>query len=409
VRRVTIAYRGLLGDVLDERQKAAQERIRKMSAEELSAQSPDVLLDVELAKVLFEPLVFDFDGLSASGPPVQRQVDIRNAFRERVRAEGLVYTVRVPFTGSPVLIDHTPHGGSGIQNGVPLLGAVVDDSAVVLTIETVGLNPDETQRQVRQAINFARSWLEQQATYANGYLELWSNSARDKLRDFIALRSAALQSGESVLKSLGIAIMRTENPIPLRRKPSALRLSPSTIVPANSDAQDYHLELAIYRDIVSTIDSLGKAVERTPVTHEKLGEEDLRNVILFVLNANYRGQVVGEAFSGAGKTDILLMWEGKAAFIGECKIWKGKAALNQAVDQLFSYATWRDVRVALILFMNPSRMTANQKIADETIRAHSGFLRSEDAGVYVVRHPQDSARRMTLTVLTFAAIVGETT
>src|SRR4029079_11650578 len=94
---------------------------------------------------------------------------------------------------------------------------------------------------------------------------------------------------------------------------------------------DYRLELAVYDDIVETIDNLGRSVERTPITHQKLYEEDLRNVILFVLNANYRGQVVGEAFSGNGKTDIFLIWQKKAAFIGECKVWKGQAALTGAI------------------------------------------------------------------------------
>src|SRR6185437_4287475 len=105
-------------------------------------------------------------------------------------------------------------------------------------------------------------------------------------------------------------------PIPLARKPAKVRLSATTVVSgvtASVDS-DYRLELAVYEDIVETISNLGRSVERTPITHEKLDEEDLRNVILFVLNANYRGQVVAEAFSGKGKTDIFLMWEGKAAF-----------------------------------------------------------------------------------------------
>lgn len=51
--------------------------------------------------ILLEAVVFDFDAISSDGPPVQRQVSILNRFRERVKAEDLVYTVRIPFGGSP--------------------------------------------------------------------------------------------------------------------------------------------------------------------------------------------------------------------------------------------------------------------------------------------------------------------
>jgi hypothetical protein len=37
-------------------------------------------------------------------------------------------------------------------------------------------------------------------------------------------------------------------------------------------------------------------------------------------------------------------------FIAECKIWRGKKSLQEAIAQLLSYLTWRDNRVALIVF-----------------------------------------------------------
>jgi hypothetical protein len=221
-----------------------------------------------------------------------------------------------------------------------------------------------------------------------------------------------IDSNRSVIESLGIPLVRSDSPIPLTRKPSAVQLSQATVFRTSTAAgpdSDYQLELAVYDDIVGTIANLGRSVERTPITHEKLDEEDLRNVILFVLNANYRGQVVGEVFSGKGKTDIFLMWEGKAAFIGECKVWKGKAKLTEAIDQLFGYTTWRDLRVAVILFMPPNKMTTNQRIADETVRAHPSFLAARESNRYTMRHPEDPERLVTLAVLSFAAAVRQST
>ena len=51
-----------------------------------------------------------------------------------------------------------------------------------------------------------------------------------------------------------------------------------------------------------------------------------------------------------GKTDIRIQFENKAAFIAECKIWHGISEFNKAINQLFSYTTWRDVKTTLIIF-----------------------------------------------------------
>jgi hypothetical protein len=55
---------------------------------------------------------------------------------------------------------------------------------------------------------------------------------------------------------------------------------------------------------------------------------------------------------GYGKTDILLRWRDRDAFIGECKYWGGSAKFTLAIEQLLGrYTIWRDTRVALILFI----------------------------------------------------------
>ena len=58
----------------------------------------------------------------------------------------------------------------------------------------------------------------------------------------------------------------------------------------------------------------------------------------------------GETFRKKGKSDIHIMFENKAAFIGECKIWHGIKNFKEAVEQLFSYSTWRDTKTAIIVF-----------------------------------------------------------
>jgi hypothetical protein len=82
----------------------------------------------------------------------------------------------------------------------------------------------------------------------------------------------------------------------------------------------------------------------------------------------------GETFNGAGKTDILIRVEDRNVFIDECKWWSGPAAVDQALDQLFPYATWRDTKLALIFFVANKDITTVIARARELIQARAEFI-----------------------------------
>jgi len=106
--------------------------------------------------------------------------------------------------------------------------------------------------------------------------------------------------------------------------------------------------------LVRTLRSFAIALERQPVLTDVMlerTEEPLRDMLLFILNAQWGGAVTAETFSKEGKTDILLRWEEANAFISECKVWKGAVEFAKGIDQLLRYTVWRDTRVGLILFI----------------------------------------------------------
>ena len=105
-------------------------------------------------------------------------------------------------------------------------------------------------------------------------------------------------------------------------------------------------------------------------------EETLRDVLLFVLNANWAGQVTGETFIGLGKTDISLRWRDLDAFIAECKFWHGARHFSDAVEQLLGrYVVWRDTRVALILFVRDRKDVSRVlQSASEVLETHERLL-----------------------------------
>lgn len=134
----------------------------------------------------------------------------------------------------------------------------------------------------------------------------------------------------------------------------------------------YYISDADYADILSTIKQTGSTYEQTPASL-KGHEEDLRNLLLASLNANYKGEVAGERFRHNGKTDICIERENRAAFVAECKMWTGAKEVEMAIDQLDGYLTWRDCKTALIYFAKRKEFLKTLETAEAALRAYNGM------------------------------------
>ena len=146
---------------------------------------------------------------------------------------------------------------------------------------------------------------------------------------------------------------------------------------------------AVYEDILGIVRATCVGMERSRQTYADMGEEDRRQVLLLPLNTQYRGQASAEAFNVAGKTDILLRWEGANLFIAECKIWRGRKSFREAIDQLFGYTAWRDTKLALVMFVTEQDLSAVLERATEDLEAHAQFISWGEA-------PNDQERRATM-------------
>ena len=234
---------------------------------------------------------------------------------------------------------------------------------------------------------------------------------------FAEVLSAQLQPRWKVTRALRGAMEQLQVPltqptvdrveVPVRPAPMSMRVIEEA---AAAGAPEWSLAEEMAESVVQTIASFSNALERLPGTAERLlgqDEETLRDVLLFVLNANFEGQVTGETFIGQGKSDLLLRWKDRDAFVGECKIWKGPKALSDGLDQLLTrYTLWRQTRIALIVFIrDPKDATALIESAHATIRDHERTQRVLDAsepasrGDYSVSGSGDEKRLAHLTFL----------
>jgi hypothetical protein len=125
------------------------------------------------------------------------------------------------------------------------------------------------------------------------------------------------------------------------------------------------------------------------------------------LNGHYEGMATGETFRKSGKTDIRIEDQDRAAFVAECKLWKGKEELLKAIDQLLGYLTWRDCKTALILFNKqaakfndllvkvPEALCEHQKFKRELVDGAEGEWR------YNFFSAEDESRQITIHVFIF--------
>lgn len=139
--------------------------------------------------------------------------------------------------------------------------------------------------------------------------------------------------------------------------------------------EDYNLiNQIIYRCMIQ--------YERTPETFEDLDEEDIRNIILGAINANFEFDGTAESFSNVGHTDIMVQAKSKAAFIAECKFWKGKKYVSEAITQLLNYATYKDGKLSILVF---NKDVANY---DHIISEMDSLIREDERYISCIAHKE---------------------
>jgi hypothetical protein len=157
---------------------------------------------------------------------------------------------------------------------------------------------------------------------------------------------------------------------------------------------------------------MAPTIERNPTAFERLTEEEIRFHFLVPLNALYEGNATAETFSYKGKTDIQIRVEGKPVFTAECKFWTGAKALTETIDQLLGYTTWRDTKVAILIFSKKKNFTEIVNQIESVVTKHKRFDRFEGKRGdtefrFVLRHTDDEHRHVILTVLAFNIPVAE--
>jgi hypothetical protein len=253
---------------------------------------------------------------------------------------------------------------------------------------------------------------EQMLSLARAKVEAHNQRMEDLIPSAVARQRREVAAELDSYASIGFPIKRRADRdayhVPLTRKKITLGAAKGRAV--SPWTPEHALEERDYEAVLEVLRSARNALERSPSTTSKLDEPEIRDILLVLLNAQFEGRAAGEVFNGSGKTDILIRQDDRNVFIGECKILRHNTGVETvvagAIDQLFSYLTWRDTKAALLLLIRDMDVPAVVSRACREIERHPNYTETGQAATgerydFVMHAAADKSREIRLAVLPF--------
>ena len=339
--------------------------------------------------------------------PEETEVDVSGDIKYAVEDQsqpanvpGVRIQITVPFTGIYGAFRYKPAASSH----QPPRAHISMNNHLIFVITGVDLQADTVRQEFDGKLDIIDDYLDSLRKSANTLNDQLNSIARH----WIDKRRTRLLAYRNLAASIGYTLRQREDSPGTYTVPEVRR----RIVPKPPEAssQPYQPEPALdqenYEHILGVIENMAQVMEYSPAAFSKMDEEVLRWHFLVQLNGQYEGQATGETFNYGGKTDILIRSEGKNIFIAECKYWGGPQTLTGAIDQLLGYSSWRDTKVAIIVFNRNKDFTGVLDSIVPTTKEHPNFKRelksrSETSFPFIFSHRDDANREMTLTIMAF--------
>ncbi len=384
-----------LYDMLGGNAQSAIQAVEKIAAEQFERATDEELIEHIYSSYEVTPIEIFPDEMEMD--QAETPVDVsRDRMRGRSRRSsgslmvpGLQVTVSFPFHGDTALWRCSPSGHSAspprakIRHDHRNEGMGFVDIIVTQPSDSIG-DGKKLRQEIGRTVDTIRKYVEWIASDVTSH----NANLRPKIKQQIKSRRARLAKHGSVLKALNIPLKKkygTGDIVNLPMKKRSIRPIPQK----PNGPPEYAISDEDYEFILKVIRLEGRSFETTPATFTKHGEEELRDFILAHLNIHYEGQATGETFRKKGKTDIRIEQENRAAFVGECKIWRGPKSMSDAIDQLLGYLTWRDCKASLVLFNTENAgFKEIQEKVPEVLKVHPRFhgeLRANEPGEWRAR------------------------
>lgn len=362
----------------------------------------------DLAKYFSEKYFFDVPIINEAEISVeQNEVDIdvsrdpNRFFFDRSSpfyVKGTMITFYIPFTGEALFFTVQPSSFymqryyGDIRNG-----------CLVYSISNTDHNSEYVKNTFERYLREIKEYLETQRKESVSY----NSSLGSIIRSQIQTRKEKILKDRNMVATLGYKLKENSNETKTYAAPG-VRKKIAQLPPASTQA--FKPEPALldddYSNILSILENMTHVMERSPKAFKDINEEALRMHFLMQLNGQYEGNATGETFNYTGKTDILIRSGDKNIFIAECKFWKGKEKYLETIDQILSYSSWRDTKIAILIFNRNKYLTNVIEQVKEATCEHSNFKRiisveHETRLQYIFSQKDDPNREMKMTIMLF--------
>ena len=311
-----------------------------------------------------------------------------------------VYRLHIPYNGSRDLLRYRP--STYILSGWSQF--VVEQENICVDI----LDLDNDAEKIKREIGGNVSSLTKMLGYLKADIDTFNNDLLSYIRHAFNLCKENAIKRSQISSDLGIPIKSNvaQRTYPVPTITRRISQPPKGDV-ASKRGLDPTMDIETYNQILDSINKIGQSFERFPDTVKDKNEEGIRALFLTQLITTFTSfSATGESFNRSGKTDIMVKYDASVVFIAECKMWKGKRAFLDAIDQLLSYLTWRDSKTSLIIFVRQTNISTVIKVIKGAVVTHPSYVSSESQSKpgwlnYKFRLPQDPDKIIHLAVQVF--------
>ncbi|MDP3662067.1 MAG: hypothetical protein U1D41_10130 [Nitrosomonas sp.] len=404
-------YEGNLNNALLARNRNTSEEVNAIPKDQFLSTPEQDLIEHVCAEILIEPLTLYEESMEMEQH--ETEIDVsgykdRNPFGDRgpINVQGIRVVVSVPFTGDPDLWKIRPNQ---FQTVFPRADVCGSKGGKAGHIELIYQQPsDEQPQQIKQRLESDLMSIRFYIDAQRNQIEQFNKSTPENVRQAVQVRRQKLEKHDGIANMLGIPMKRRDGvpsvkPILIKR---AL-VKPLPPPPKSGFKPEPGIANEEYEHILSVIRHEGRTFEATPKTYAVHGEEELRDIILAHLNGHYHGGATGETFRRNGKTDIRIEDDSRAAFVAECKVWRGQNELIDAINQLLNYLTWRDCKASIIIFNKENaRFTELLDKIPNIMKSHVNFKRDlgqqgDGEWRYIFTSAEDQLKQVIVNVFIF--------
>ncbi len=388
------------------------DQVTQLVKKEILKQSKEYILGVDeeqfktylLDKFTVEPLEIYFSKENISYP--QKTVEwVEGQYRRNEKYETTVYTFKIsyPFTGDSATFKVKPNAFLLSTEDV-----YIDDykKTVSFFIRMYDQNPEQfnskkTEYQRRAFANYPS---------VNQVIHSWNDKLKELVQSLFHTQKEVYLKENNFFEAVKVKIDPDTKSV--FAAPTVQRkIIPQPSIAKNKEfSSEPTVAKEVYEDILKVIYDSGKSMEKKPALYQGKDEEGLRDQFLFILETRYvASMATGETFNRGGKTDIILKYanDGSNLFVAECKFWHGSGEFLKAISQLFDrYLTWRDSKVALIMFVTNKEFTSVLQTVETDVKKHEYFIRAagkrgESSFSYIFCLPQDKNKAVFFEIILF--------